>query len=116
MQKLKYQHYVHKKLIIRFFSYCLLDFRCSKYSISLVQESHLKIFTSSLGKNYSHKFYFSLFSLKLSNIIKYSKIEMRIKQITLKSDLSAKRSTSLNHFSVRCTRNPIFFLIVSFAL
>ena len=35
---------------------------------------------------------------------------MRIKQIKEKSDLSAKRSTSLHHCSIRCTLTPNFLL------
>ena len=48
-----------------------------------------------IGRNVIIISLFSLFSLK------YSK--MSIKQITQKSDLSVKRSTSLYHCSVRCT-------------
>ena len=33
---------------------------------------------------------------------------MRIKQITQKSDLSANRSNSLHHCSIRCTLTPYY--------
>ena len=54
------------------FFYCLLDFQCAKYGISLVQKGHLKIYAVWLGEHFL--------------------IKSLIFNIMQKSDLIAKRS------------------------
>ena len=64
-------------------------------------------------KFFNHQFYFQNLAQNRTTfifIMKYSKIWMRIKQIKQKSDLSAKRSTSLHryHCSIGCTPTTNF--------
>ena len=98
MQKLNYQHYVHWKFDTRIFF--LVRFSMCKYRISLAQNCQLKIYTAWLGDIFIISFYFHyLAKNKITWIVvlKYCEISTRIMQITQKTELSAKRSTSL-HF------------------
>ena len=52
MQQSTYEHYVHEKLLYPKYFYCLLDFQCAKYGISLLQKRSFENLHGMIGRNF----------------------------------------------------------------